>query len=181
MERSLAELEAGLAGIVASPADVGHVRLMVRRPASGQREVVDEAALDPDAGLVGDDWSVRGSKRTPDGSSDREAQVTLMNSRVAELLAGEPERWAAAGDQLYVDMDLSEVNVPSGTLLRIGSAVMAVSATPHTGCAKFAARFGPDALRFVSSPVGRALRLRGLNTTVVESGIVRTGDAILKR
>jgi hypothetical protein len=178
--RSLEELATGLASIRESPADAGRVELIVRRPAVGEREVLHEATLDPLGGLIGDIWLDRGSKRMADGSADREAQLTLMNSRVAAQLAGERLHWAQAGDQLYVDLDLGVVNLPPGTRLRVGSALVEVSAVPHTGCAQFSARFGLDALHFVSTPQGREMRLRGVNTTILEAGLVRTGDTIRK-
>lgn len=174
------ELEAGLDEIRRSPRDGGAVELIVGRPAEGAREVIEEGTLDLDDGLVGDCWRVRGSRSTPDGSANPDAQLTLMNSRVAALLAGERERWALAGDQLYVDLDLSAGNLPPGTRLALGSAVVEVTAEPHTGCVKFRDRFGHEALRFVSSPTGRALNLRGVNARVVEPGTVRRGDAVRK-
>jgi hypothetical protein len=179
-QRDQAELEAGLAHIRGAPADVGTLELIVRRPLVDQREVLDEAVLDPELGLVGDSWHARGSSRTPEGAANPETQLTLMNARVAGLLAGGRERWGLAGDQLYVDLDLSIQNLPPGTRLAIGSAVIEASAIPHTGCAKFSARFGPDALRFVSTPTGRTLQLRGINARIVTGGVVRTGDAVRK-
>jgi hypothetical protein len=178
-ERPLAELEAGMADVLHAPRSLGRVELIARRPVSGERELLDTATLDVEAGLVGDDWGTRGSKRMPDGSSDREAQVTIMSSRVAALLAGGPDGWAIAGDQLYVDLDLGMDNLPPGRRLRVGTAVVEISAVPHNGCARFAARFGPDALRFVSSPAGRHQRLRGVNTRIVTSGVVRVGDEVV--
>lgn len=174
------ELEAGLPHIREAPVDHGTVELIVRRPDVEQREVVDEVELDPDVGVVGDNWRVRGSSSTPDGSAHPEKQVTVMNARVAGLLAGDPERRPLAGDQLYVDLDISTDNLPPGTRLRIGDAVIEVSEPPHTGCAKFSRRFGVDALRFVNSPEGKQLRLRGLNARVVAGGTVRTGDPVSK-
>ena len=103
-----------------------------------------------------------------------------MSSRAAALVAGDRERWPLAGDQLYVDLDLSDENLPPGTRLALGSAVLEVTDEPHTGCKKFTARFGLDAMVFVNSPVGRALNLRGINARVVESGTVRVGDAVTK-
>jgi MOSC domain-containing protein YiiM len=172
------ELAAALEEIRAAPADRGEVRLVVRRPAPGERETLAEATLDPVEGIVGDDWSRRRSGSTADGGPDPRAQVTLMGARVAAAVAGDPARWALAGDQLYVDLDLSETNLPAGTRLRVGSAVLEVSAKPHTGCAAFASRFGTDALRFVGTPEGRALRLRGMNARVIERGVVRPGDVV---
>lgn len=176
----LTRLEASLDQIRESPADEGRVELIARRPAENQREVVSEAELDVHVGLVGDTWLVRGSGRTPDGGPSPEAQVTLMNARAAAAIAGERERWPMAGDQFYVDLDISRTNLPPGSRVQIGSAVIEFSEPPHTGCAKFSARYGVEALKFVNSPVGRELRLRGANCRVVVAGTVRAGDAIKK-
>lgn len=175
------DLSAGLEHLRAAPSDVGEVRLVVRRPDNGRRELLSAGALDLVHGLVGDNWLTRGDRRTPDGSADPAGQVTLMNVRVAELVAGgDPERMALAGDQLYVDFDLSCDNLPVGTLLAVGECVLEVSAKPHTGCRKFVDRFGADAMRFVNSPTGRRLRLRGMNAKVVAAGTVRVGDRVSK-
>ena len=171
------QLEAGLEDIRQSPADGGSLLMIVRRPDTDEREVVEEAALDVDVGLVGDNWKARGSPRTPDGKANPEAQITMMNSRLLALLAQSEERWPLAGDQLVIDMDLSVENLPAGTRLSIGSAMVEISAKPHTGCEKFEDRFGREALRFISTPLGRSLRLRGVNTKVVRSGTIRVGDA----
>ena len=173
-------LEAGLEDIRRSPADNGTVELIVRRPAVDEREVLEEGSLDLEEGLVGDTWRARGSSRRVDRSANPDAQLTLTNARVAALVAGDRERWPLAGDQLYVDFDLSADNLPPGTRLGLGTAVIEVTAEPHTGCAKYSARFGSAALRFINSPVGRALQLRGINTRIVESGTVRTGDVVRK-
>ena len=175
-ELTLQELEAGLGHIRQSPADNGPLRMIVQRPGVDQREVVAEGTLDVDAGLVGDSWLTRGSTRTPDGGPNAAAQVTVINARLIALLAQTEDRWPLAGDQLVVDIDLSEANLPPGAQLAIGSAVLEVSAEPHTGCAKFAQRFGHQALRFISTPTGQALRLRGVNTRVIQSGPIRLGD-----
>jgi MOSC domain-containing protein YiiM len=172
----LEALEAGLDEIMRSPASEGIVELVVRRPAEGEREVLDEGTLDLEAGLVGDRW------RAHSGGHDdgKLAQVTLMNARAIAVIAGDRERWALAGDQLYVDLDLRPENLPAGTRLQVGSATLEVTDLPHTGCAKFTSRFGSAATRFVNSKPGRELRLRGVNTRVVEPGTVRPGDAIRK-
>jgi hypothetical protein len=173
-------LEAGLDGVRRAPSDHGRVRLIVRRPAVNAREVLPEATLDRDEGLVGDTWRGRPSNLTPDRSPHPDLQLTLMSSRVAALVAGGDERRQLAGDQLYVDLDLSEANLPPGTRLALGSAVIEISDKPHRGCQKFADRFGQEALLFVNSAVGRALRLRGVNAKIVVTGTVRLGDPIDK-
>src|SRR6516165_9026923 len=173
-------LMAGLGQIRDSPADRGRVVLVVSRPAVNQRELPAEAVLDQASGLAGDNWLARGSKSTEDGSADPERQITVMNARVAELVAGGTERMPLAGDQLYVDLDLSRANLPAGSLLAVGQAVLRVSDAPHLGCAKFVERFGAEAMRFVNSRLGRQLRLRGMNTRVVVPGIVRPGDLATK-
>ncbi len=175
-----AELEAGLAHVRRAPGDAGILEMIVRRPVEGEREVVDEAALDVDKGLAGDDWHARGWRRRPEEGPNPATQLTLMNARFVDLIAGSPERWPLAGDQLYVDLDLSGANLPPGTRLRIGTAVVEVSEAPHTGCGKFVRRFGADARRFANSEVGRRLNLRGINARVVESGTVRRGDTVTK-
>jgi MOSC domain-containing protein YiiM len=176
----LTRLEESLDHIRAAPADGGTVELIARRPAVDEREVVAEARLTIQDGLEGDTWLVRSSSRTPDGGPNPEAQLTLMNARVAEAIAEDRERWPLAGDQLYVDLDISRANLPAGSRVQIGSAVIEFSEPPHTGCAKFSSRFGVDALKFVNSPLGRELRLRGANCRVVVAGTVRTGDVIRK-
>jgi hypothetical protein len=175
-------IEAGLDEIRRSPTDSGVVELIVRRPSVDEREVLEEGELDERVGLVGDTWPARRSIRTEDGSPHPDMQLNIMNARVIRLLAGSADqtRWALAGDQLYLDLDLSEANLPAGTRLALGTAVIEVTDQPHTGCQKFSSRFGVDALRFVNSPVGRELHLRGINARVVEGGVVRAGDAVRK-
>jgi MOSC domain-containing protein YiiM len=176
----LTRLEESLDHIRASPADGGTVELIACRPAEDAREVLTEGRLDLSDGLVGDTWRARGNSRTPDGSANPDAQLTLMNARAAAAIAGDRESWPLAGDQLYVDFDLSRANLPPGSRVQIGSAVIEFSEPPHTGCAKFSGRFGVDAVKFVNSPIGRELRLRGANCRVVVSGTVRRGDEIRK-
>jgi hypothetical protein len=142
--------------------------------------VLAEGVLDGREGLVGDTWKDRPSGRTTDGSPHPDMQLNVINARLSALVALDLERRALAGDQLHLDLDLSQANLPPGTRLELGSAVIEVTEQPHTGCAKFAARFGADALRFVNSPLGRELRLRGLNAKVVVPGTVRAGDAVRK-
>lgn len=177
---ALPELEAGLDEIKRSPKDEGVLELIVRRPQIEEREVLAEGELDLVEGLVGDNWRTRGSRRTPDGSSHPDMQINIMNSRVIALLARDKDRWQLAGDQLFVDLDLSAENLPPGTQLIVGSAVIEVTDQPHTSCKKFAARYGRDATKFVGSPEGKRLHLRGINAKVVQSGVIRVGDVVKK-
>jgi N-acetylglutamate synthase-like GNAT family acetyltransferase len=174
------DILAHLDHIRAAPPDGGTVEMIVRRPAVDQREVLDEGTLDTVVGLVGDTWSQRPSGRTPDGSPHPEMQLNIMNARVTDLLARHRDRWALAGDQLYLDLDLSSENLPPGTQIQLGTAIIEVTAQPHTGCAKFTQRFGLDAHRFVNSPEGRALNMRGINARVLSSGTVRPGNVASK-
>jgi hypothetical protein len=174
------ELEAGLDEIRRSPKDEGILELIVRRPSLGAREVLDEGELDVAEGLVGDTWSTRGSRRSKDGLAHPEMQLNIMNSRVIALVAQARERWHLAGDQLFMDLDLSLENLPAGTRLALGSAVIEVTPEPHTGCQKFVSRFGTDAMKFVNSPLGRQLNLRGINAKVVAPGIIRVRDVAKK-
>jgi len=172
-------LEAGLDAVRAAPPDTGRVELIVRRPEVDARELIEEATLDPEDGLVGDNWHVKPSLKT--GAPNLDAQLTVMNARVTALVAGDDrERWALAGDQLFVDLDLSYRNLPPGTRLQVGEAVIEVTDEPHRGCGKFSSRFGVEALKFVNSAVGRELNMRGINTRIVTGGVVRTGDAVTK-
>jgi hypothetical protein len=173
---SMEELEAGLDEIRRSPKDDGVLDLIVRRPEVGEREVLQEGELDPAEGLVGDNWRRRSSNRSPDGRAHPDMQLNVMNSRVIALVAQAKDRWGLAGDQLFIDLDLSADNLPPGTRLAIGSAVIEVTAQPHTGCGKFVARFGLDAVHFVNSPLGKQLHLRGINARVVQAGVIRVGD-----
>jgi hypothetical protein len=174
------ELERGLPQIRRSPRNDGALQMIVRRPQIDAREQLQEARLDLQEGLVGDNWRTRGSSRTPDGSAHPEMQINIMNARVAALVAQDRARWQLAGDQLYVDLDLSVDNLPAGAQLAIGSAVLEVTTIPHAGCKKFRDRFGLEALKFVNSEEGKRLRLRGLNARVVRPGVIRVGDAVRK-
>jgi len=176
--KQMSELDAGLDAIRQSPRDTGVVKLIVRRPAVSEREVLEVGELSLTEGLVGDNWRQRQSSRTSDGSPHHEMQVNVMNSRAIALIAQDTARWPLAGDQLFVDLDLSVDNLPPRTRLGLGSAVIAVTAEPHTGCGKFVERFGLDAMKFVNSPTGRQLNLRGINAKVVKAGTVRVGDVV---
>lgn len=177
---TMEELEAGLDFIRQSPRDEGILELIARRPRDDERETLETGQLDRQSGLEGDNWKTRGSSRTPDGTAHPDRQLTLMNSRTIALLAGDKDRWPLAGDQLYVDLDLGTENLPPGTQLAIGEALIEVSAQPHTGCSKFTARFGVDAQEFVNSPVGKELHLRGINAKIIRSGRIHVGDVVRK-
>jgi hypothetical protein len=176
----MSELEAGLAEIFRSPKDGGVLEMIVRRPHVGAREILAEGQLDLVEGLVGDSWKLRSSRRTADGTPHPDMQLNVINSRLVALVSQDRSRWHLAGDQLYVDFDLSEANVPAGTRLAIGFAVIEVTAEPHTGCSKFVERFGMDAMKFVNASERKNLRLRGINARVVQPGAVRVGDAVSK-
>jgi hypothetical protein len=179
--RTRPELDAGLEHVLSAPCDVGEVTLVVRRPAEGSREILEVGELTLADGLVGDGWSTRSSRRTPDGSPHPDMQLNLVGSRVMALLADTPERRALAGDQLHVDLDLHEDRLPPGSRLRLGTAEIEVTAEPHRGCRKFASRFGTPAWQWVNDASNRPLRLRGLNARVVVPGRVRAGDAVWRR
>jgi len=178
--QTLETLSACLPHIQEAPKVDGILALIVRRPEVDAREVLAEGELNPFEGLAGDTWNKRSSSRTSDESPHPDMQLNLMNVRVIEAIAGNMKRWPLAGDQLYVDFDLSQANVPPGTRLSIGETVVEITPQPHTGCGKFSARFGLDALKFVNSPEGRAMGLRGVNARVVQSGRVRVGDGVHK-
>ena len=175
------ELQAGLPHVLDSPKDNGVLEMVLRRPDVDQREVLDEAELSVDEGVVGDSWNQRSSSRTDDGGPHPDMQLNVMNARATDLVSGgDRDRWSLAGDQLYVDFDITEANVPPGTRLAIGSAIIEVTDQPHTGCAKFTQRFGLDAHRFVNSRDRADLHLRGINAKVVTPGTIRPGDAVTK-
>lgn len=167
-------LRAGLDGVLAAPKDVGTVAMIVRRPSPGAREVLDVGVLDEAVGLLGDDWSTR--SETPKLGK----QLNVVSSRVMSLVCPDPARRPLAGDQLHLDLDLSVANLPTGTRLAVGEAVIEVTPDPHRGCVKWAERFGDDARSFVLGEEADALRLRGLCARVVRGGTVRRGDAVRK-
>ncbi len=177
--RTLEELTEQLEFLRAAPAEAGTLELVVRRPANGERDLLDEGVLDEADGMVGDNWLSRATSRAIAEGRHLQAQLNVMSARMVGLLADTDEERALAGDQLYLDLDISHANLPAGTRLAIGEhAVIEVTRKPHTGCAKFTARFGEDAVAFVNSEVGRELRLRGLNARVVTGGAVRPGDKV---
>lgn len=174
------QLEQGLDFVLKSPKDNGVLEMIVRRPRVEEREVLEQGELDLEVGLIGDCWKTRGSSKTTDGFGHPDMQLNLMNSRIIDLIAQDKDRWKLAGDQFFVDFDLSDENIPPGTRLSIGTAIIERTKMPHTGCKKFVQRFGLDAMKFVNSPRGRALSLRGVNAKVIQPGIVKKGDRINK-
>ena len=177
---TLQELEAGLAHIQESPSDGGRLELISARPGIDERELLAVGTLDEKSGLIGDNWKARGSTSTPDGSANPDAQLTLINARLIDTVAGSKSRWHLSGDQLVVDIDLSHDNLPPGARLSVGSAVIELTAKPHNGCVKFASRFGHDALRFVSGTEAMRRRRRGANAKVIQAGTIRVGDIVRK-
>ncbi len=173
-----AEIEAGMPHVLGSPKNGGTLEMIVRRPEVDAREVIDTGELDIEKGLIGDNWLTRGSSRTDNGLGHPEMQLNMMNIRFAELIAGDRERVPLAGDQFFVDLDLSRENLPIGTRLSIGTAIIELTAIPHLGCKKFVARFGPDAMKFANSDFGRSHNLRGVNAKVIKAGVVARGDLI---
>ena len=169
---SMAELEAGLDPVRLSPSDVGTLDMIVIRPVSNERVVLDVCEASPEQAIHGDRWNKTAKLA--------EVSVTLMNSRAAALIAQDKARWPLAGDQLYVDFDLSEDNLPPGTRVQIGDVLFEITAKDHTGCTKFSSRFGADAWTFVNSPEGARLNLRGIYAKVVKAGTLRMGDEVKK-
>lgn len=167
-----------LASLEAAPKSVGRLEAIVVRPTVETRRTVEEAQLDVDGGVIGDCWLERGSSSTPDHSARLDSQVTVISTRVLAAIEPDRGRWPLAGDQLYVDLDLSQANLPPGTRLEIGDVVLEVTPEPHVGCSKFSARFGSDALRWTNTTRGRQLRMRGMNTQVVRGGAIRVGDQV---
>lgn len=178
--RTRESMDAELDRVEAAPTAVGRLELIAARPRENERKLLSQGTIDVSAGLVGDNWHERPASSSADGGPNPEAQITVMSARAARLVTGIDDHgeWAMAGDQLYVDMDLSEANLPAGTRLQIGEAILEVTAEPHLGCGKFSRRFGVDALKMVNSERGRALRLRGLNSRVVRSGAIAPGDEV---
>jgi hypothetical protein len=181
--RTSDQLAAGLDALLEAPRDVGRVHLVARRPLPGERELLDEGHLDTVGGLAGDSWLSRATSRAIAAGRHLDAQINVMSARMVGLLADDPHEQAYAGDQLFLDLDISVANLPTGSRLAFGEpgaggGVIEVSAKPHNGCAKFTARFGPEAMLFVNSATGKELRLRGFNARVVETGTVRPGDVV---
>jgi hypothetical protein len=178
--RTLEELVEALESAGPSPQDRGTVEMIVRRPDKNVREVLESADVDLAVGVVGDNWHARGSSSMPDKQANPEAQIAIMNSRTIHAIAQDRTFWPLAGDQLFLDLDLSAENLPAGQRLAIGSVILEVTALPHNGCAKFTERFGSGATHLVNSKEGRENRRRGINTRVIQAGTIRVGDTVTK-
>jgi MOSC domain-containing protein YiiM len=178
---SLKELQDGLAEVLRSPKDRGVLKAIVIRPATDARVSLPQCELSPKGGVHGDNWARGCWMSLPDGRPHPDVQVTIMNARTIALIARDEARWPLAGDNLFADLDLSAENLPPGTRLSVGSALLEITAVPHKGCRKFAARYGVDATRFVNSKDGLRLHLRGIYARIVERGVVAVGDMVEKR
>jgi MOSC domain-containing protein YiiM len=174
------ELNAGLAHIRAAPKDEGTLEAIVARPAHGERRDLDTAEISLEGGVEGDHWAKGCWKSLPDGSPDPDVQICIMNARCIALIAQDRANWPPAGDNLFIDMDLSLENLPPGARLSIGTAVIEITAIPHNGCSSFIARYGRDACVFVNTGEGKLLRLRGIYARVVRDGRVSVGDKVVK-
>jgi MOSC domain-containing protein YiiM len=170
---TIEQIEADMPDVFASPKNRGELEAIVVRPESEKRESREAVYLSPEGGVDGDRWA---SSKAQDGGPEPRAQVSLMNARLLKMIARDEKRMPLAGDNLVVDLDLSEANLPVGQKLTVGEVLMEVTDLPHTGCSKFAERFGTDALRYINAAERRSLRLRGLFTRVLEAGTVRVGD-----
>jgi hypothetical protein len=174
------DLHRGLPTILAAPADGGRLAAIVIRSAEDQRQCLESCRLTAARGVEGDRWAAGSWLTTDDGQPHPDVQVSLINTRLIELLAGGRERWELAGDNLCVDLDLSRANLPTGQRLAIGEAILEITEPLHKGCGKFAQRYGPAAVRFVNSEEGLTLRLRGVYAKVVQDGLVAVGDMARK-
>ncbi len=166
--------------VLNAPRDKGRVKLIVVRPQTNQRTMLEQVLFSREAGVTGDNWQQHCWKKCDDGKADPSVQVAIMNARMIEVLAGHKNNWPLAGDQLFVDFDLGINNLSPGDQLQVGGAVLEITAEPHRGCGKFKKRFGETALQYVNSAQGDAHRLRGIYATIISNGDVSIGDTICK-
>jgi MOSC domain-containing protein YiiM len=178
---SALELEPGLADVLESPADNGRLESIFVRPAPNERRALTAAQLSPDRGIDGDRWVHDGSHASKGGAPNPRSQVSLMNSRYLRTIAGEEDAMCLAGDNLVVDFDLSEANLPAGSQLAIGDVVIIeITDLSHTGCGKFQNRYGKEVREFTNNERGKSLHLRGRYARIVTGGAINVGDAVRK-
>jgi hypothetical protein len=173
-------LMAALPFVMAAPADNAPVRQLCFRPDRHARSFPDQLALTRAAGIPGDRWLAEPWLRLPDGAPDPDIQVSILPARVLDLIWKPGDTAPHPGDPIIADMDLSLANLPPGTLVQAGSAVLRVSALFNDGCVKWKARYGADAKDWITAPGHPALRLRGILCAVVQDGAVRIGDRLQK-
>ena len=180
LHRPQKELQRGLPHVQASPTDYGKLDAIIIRPTENERRSLERCQLSPDGGVHGDSWAHGCWLSLENGAPHPDVQIAIINSRTIELLASSKERWSLAGDNLYVDLDLSRANLKTGDLLRLGECLIEITDQAHNGCRKFAERYGKDAVAFVNSAAGKELRLRGVYAKVIEAGEIQVGDVISK-
>jgi MOSC domain-containing protein YiiM len=178
--RSFAELQQGLPFILAAPQDDGVLRSIVERPSHGERLTPKASEVSLARGVHGDHWEKGCWRTTEDGKPDPDVQICIMSARCIELIAGSIENWPPAGDNLFIDMDLTPANMPPGQRFAIGTALFEITGVPHNGCDQFIARFGRDAVLFVNTGDGKRLRLRGIYARVIKDGRIAAGDRVAK-
>lgn len=173
-------IEKQLPYVEASPKDNGVIKLIVVRPKTNKRQILDSCFISYEKGMEGDNWTLGCWKTTEDGSPHPDVQIAITNYRIHEIFSNLDKDRALAGDNLFVDLDLSERNLKAGDRLALGSAIIKITSVPHNGCGKFKERFGIDALKFVNSPIGKQMHLRGIYAKVIQNGIVSVNDTIKK-
>ena len=178
--RSREELEAGLDEILGAPKDHGRLEAIVVRPRANERVSVESAELSAGQGLEGDHWANGCWMSLPDGSPHPDVQICIMSARAIRQIAGDKADWPPAGDQLFIDMDMSRSNLTVGQRMQLGDTILEITEVPHNGCNKFSERFGIEATRFVNSRIGKENRLRGIYAKVIEPGTVKVGDSFDK-
>ncbi len=178
---STLELEQGLPEVLAAPRDAGRLAAIFVRPATNERRSLADARLTPEGGIDGDRWVTDSYYRLTGGRSDPRSQVSLMNVRFLRQIALNEDAICLAGDNLIVDLDLSEANLPAGSQLAIGDEVIIeISELSHTGCSKLEGRYGKEARAFMNNARGKSLHLRGRFARILVGGTIRVGDTVRK-